>query len=213
MKSNIRLTMTALLLTFAVAASARFNAAKTDAPPVYFGLRAGVGASLYTNIDDPVALATPIGGIALGFKVAKMPLYLELSALYMNMGSKVKAWESRHYRRYDDHHFGTSSDSWQKADRFTIDNHSVMVPIVATYRFYANDHITIEPFTGLYGSYGFGNKRVDFGLREGAAFGFGVLYVNVGVNVGLVGQNRVEKDYWLQDGQHGSLFLGVGLNF
>lgn len=213
MKNNIRLTTTALLLTIAVAASARFNAAKTDAPTVYFGLRAGVGASLYTNIDDPVALATPIGGIALGFKVAKVPLYLELGALYMNMGSKVKDWDSRHYRRFDDHHFGTSSDSWQRANRFTINNHSLMVPIVATYRFYANDNITIEPFTGFYGSYGFDSEKGDFGLREGVAFGFGHLYVNLGVNVGLVGQSRTETDYWLDDAQHGSLFLGVGLNF
>lgn len=199
MTNQIRLTMTAFLLTIAVAASARFNAANTDAPTTYFGLRAGIGASMYSNIDDPVALATPIGGVAMGFKLAKVPIYLELSALYMNMGSKVKARSSYNSRRLD--------------ESFTINNHSLMVPIVATYRFYLNDHITLEPFTGFYGSYGFSGKKGDFGLREGVAFTFSHLYVNVGANIGLVSQDRDEKDYWLQDGQHGSLFLGVGLNF
>lgn len=219
MRKNILLILLAGLLLTALPATARFNAAKSDAPKAYFGLRAGVGGSVYTNIDDPVAIGTPIGGIAIGFKVAKIPLYLETGALYMNMGSKVKVWEwdwdELHYRHWDrdSHHSGSTARYRKDYDSYTINNHSLMVPLVATYHLYASDNIIIQPFTGFYASYGFDGKQMDFGLREGVGFSFGHLYVNLGVNIGVIGQDRDEKDYWLEDGQHGSLFLGVGVNF
>jgi len=217
-----RLIVTAVLLLVTLTSSARFNGANVYAPTVYAGLRAGVGGSGYFNLDDPVALATPIGGLALGFKVARIPLYLETGAYYMNMGTKL---EERSSRDWDyDYYRGSYRGSYysdryrderrhRHHDTYTVNNHSVMVPLVATYHLYLGENVVLQPFAGFYASYGFDNEKMDFGLRDGVGFSFGHLYVNMGVNIGLVDQDHFTDDYWVNDGQHASLFLGVGVNF
>ena len=203
-----RLLLTVMMLLMAMSASARFNAAKQDAPKAYFGLRVGVGGSTYYNIKKSEALVTPIGGVAIGVKVAKLPLYLESGAYYQNMGSRFEDSEYWwHYGYYDEVRHSHVKKT------FKVNNHSVIVPLVVTYHFYASDNITIQPFVGLYGAYGFDNKKTDFGLREGVGFSFGHLFVNLGANIGLIEQDIENNNTWVEGGQHLSLFLGVGFNF
>lgn len=212
-KRLFRLSVTAIMLLATVSASARFDAAKKDAPRFYAGLRAGAGVTTYYNLEDPIALATPLGGVALGFRVARVPLYLETGAYYQNMGSKFEnRWSDKYYNGYSSSSHESSTRSYEK---YKVNNHSLMVPLVATYRFYASDNITLQPFTGFFGSYGFDAKAMDFGLREGFGCSFGHLHVNLGVNLGLVGQdvNNDDTGAWVRDAYHLSLFLGIGLDF
>ena len=223
MKKQLFIILAALLTV--VPASARFDVCKKDAPRVYIGLRAAAGASMCYNIDDPSPLFTPVGGLAVGFKVGKIPLYIETGAYYMNMGTQFEDWDSEHYYwnhydRYKERHGDGKNGrnyrtgyNYDEDDYFKVDNHSVFVPLVATYRFYVNNHISIEPFTGFYGSYGFDSENADFGLRDGLGLNIGHLHLNMGLNLGLVEQDMDDDDAWVKDGLHASLFLGIGLNF
>ena len=222
-KKQLFIILAALLV--AIPSSARFDACKKDAPNVYFGLRAAAGASVYYNIDDPVALFTPVGGVAIGVKVAKIPLYIETGAYYMNMGTQFEDWDSEHYywNRYERYRErrgdGENGRNYRTGyftdddDYFKLDNHSVMVPLVATYRLYVNNHFIIEPFAGFYGSYGFDSERMDFGIRDGLGVTLGHFHLNMGLNVGFAEQDLKENDSWIDDGLHASIYFGVGVNF
>lgn len=224
MKKYLFLIILGTLMT-TIPASARFDVCKKDAPKAYIGLRVAAGASMCYNIDDAVPLFTPVGGVAVGFKVGKIPLYIETGAYYMNMGTQFEDWDSEHYywNRYDRYRErrddGKNGRNYRTGyfndddDYFKVDNHSIYVPLVATYRFYVNDHLTLEPFTGLYGSYGFDCERADFGLRDGLGLTIGHFHLNMGVNIGLLEQDLEDTDAWVNDGLHASLFMGVGVNF
>ena len=211
-KIAVFLMLVALLVT--MPASARFNAAKSDAKKVHVGLRAGVGSSGYYNIDDrdyeAYGLVTPVGGVFADFKVAKLPLYLETGAYYQNMGSKIREWYGySYYNRYHDRYHSHRSNR----DSYKLNNHSVLVPLVLSYHLYASDQIVIQPFTGFFGSYGFTSEEVDFGLREGIGVSFGHLNISFGVNIGVLDQKHHTDQLWVEDAHHVSAFFGLGVNF
>ena len=223
MKQYFRLVLVAFLLAGSLTATARFNGNNREAPAFYAGLRAGVGASMYYNLDDPVGLGTPVGGLALGIKVASFPLYVETGAYYMDMGTRFKdrrwyywdreSYYSGRYHDYDDHSHAYGRRYDEDRYKYKLRNQSVMVPLVATYHLYAGEKIVIQPFTGFYGSYGFDNEKMDFGLREGVGVTFGHFYVGLGMNIGLVEQKLETDEAIVRDGLHASAFLTLGINF
>lgn len=219
------LMMVALMV--ATPASARFYGAKKDAPKAHVGIRAGIGASEYSNLDHPLALATPIGGIHLDFKVAKAPVYIETGAYYMDMGTRLREDDRWYYEVYghypdetyqrsyyrDGHYYSSGRDRWDDLPRYTIHNHSVLVPLAVSYHIYLSEKIVLQPFAGVYGSYGFTSKDMDFGLRDGVSVSFGHFNVSLGVNAGLIDQRQKTDKVWVEDAQHVSLFFALGVNF
>ena len=211
-----------------VPASARFNGAKKDAPKAHVGIRAGVGASIYGNLDHPLALTTGVGGLYVDFKVAQVPVYVETGAYYMDMGTRLREdyrwynyqvygyYDNRNYDRSyyrDGHYYSSGRDRWDDAPRYTIHNHSVLVPLAVSYHLYLGEKVVLQPFTGVYGSYGFTSKDMDFGLRDGIAVSFDHFNISVGVNVGLIDQKQQTDKVWIEDAQHTSLFFALGFNF
>jgi hypothetical protein len=88
-----------------------------------------------------------------------------------------------------------------------------MVPLALSYHIYLNDNLVRQPFTGVYGSYGFTSEEWDFGIREGIGLSFGHLNVSIGVNVGLLDQKQKTKDIWVKDANHVSAYFALGVNF
>jgi hypothetical protein len=88
-----------------------------------------------------------------------------------------------------------------------------MVPLALSYHIYLNDNLVLQPFTGVYGSYGFTSEEWDFGIREGIGLSFGHLNVSIGVNVGLLDQKQKTKDIWVEDANHVSAYFALGVNF
>ena len=182
MKKFLRFTLLTVFVATSLQVSAKFYPAYKNAPKMHIGVRGGITFSTDTY-DASEVLVAPYGGLALDFKVSKLPIYIETGTYYMDKGC--------HYE-------------WLDHKDYTDHNHSIYVPAVASYHFYIDKKMTLQPFTGFYTSYGFDYELFDFGVREGVAFTYNQLYTNMGVNVGVVDQDG-EK--------HLSLFLTVGVNF
>ena len=224
-KIAVFLMMAAMMVV--MPASARFYGAKQDAPKAHVGIRAGIGVSEYSNLDRPLALTTGVGGIHLDFKVAKAPVYIETGAYYMDMGTRLREDYRWHYEVYgyypdenyrssyyrDGHYYSSGRNRRDDGPRYTIHNHSVLVPLAVSYHIYLSDKIVLQPFSGVYASYGFTSKDMDFGLREGVSVSFGHFNISLGVNAGLIDQKQKTDKVWVEDAQHTSVFFGLGVNF
>lgn len=184
MKKLLRFTLLTVLVATSLQVSAKFYPAYKNAPKMHIGVRGGITFSTmdYSNAE---VLTAPYGGLAVDFKVAKLPIYVETGAYYMDKGCRYEWW-------------GDHKD-------FTDHNHSIFIPAVASYHFYIGKNMTLQPFTGFYTSYGIDYEKLDFGIREGVAFTYNQFYTNLGVNAGLVEQDG--------DEEHASIFLTVGVNF
>ena len=184
MKKLLRFTLLTVLVATSLQVSAKFYPAYKNAPKMHIGVRGGITFSTmdYSNAE---VLTAPYGGLAVDFKVAKLPIYVETGAYYMDKGSRYEWWGD--HKDYTDH------------------NHSIFIPAVASYHFYIGKNMTLQPFTGFYTSYGIDYEKLDFGIREGVAFTYNQFYTNLGVNAGLVEQDG--------DEEHASIFLTVGVNF
>lgn len=180
-------------LLVALWAHAQFQPAYKHAVRYHVGARAGVGFSSY-DFDESRVITMPTGGIAVDYRVASVPVYVESGLYYMDMGTRGKVYYTDGYT----------------VDEFTSHNHSVLMPMVGSYHFYIGDKVTLQPFTGFYVSYGFGNDKTDFGLREGVGVAVNNFYANMGVNYGLVDQL---SEPFIGDGHHRSFFMTVGFNF
>lgn len=117
-------------------------------------------------------------GLAMDFRIASIPLYLETGWYYMNKGME---------------------DSF--GDKF--DNHSIIMPMLASYHLYLTDNMSIQPFAGPYIGYGVDAERFDYGLRTGIGWNLGRLYVNTGYDFGF------EREGY----RTGTYFCTVGFNF
>ena len=184
MKKLLRFTLLTVLVATSLQVSAKFYPAYKNAPKMHIGVRGGITFSTmdYSNAE---VLTAPYGGLAVDFKVAKLPIYVETGAYYMDKGCRYEWWGD--HKDYTDH------------------NHSIFIPAVASYHFYIGKNMTLQPFTGFYTSYGIDYEKLDFGIREGVAFTYNQFYTNLGVNAGLVEQDG--------DEEHASIFLTVGVNF
>ena len=184
MKKLLRFTLLTVFVATSLQVSAKFYPAYKNAPKMHIGVRGGITFSTmdYGNAE---VLTAPYGGLAVDFKVAKLPIYVETGAYYMDKGCRYEWWGD--HKDYTDH------------------NHSIFIPAVASYHFYIGKNMTLQPFTGFYTSYGIDYEKLDFGIREGVAFTYNQFYTNLGVNAGLVEQ--------VGDEEHASIFLTVGVNF
>lgn len=184
MKKLLRFTLLTVFVATSLQVSAKFYPAYKNAPKMHIGVRGGITFSTmdYSNAE---VLTAPYGGLAVDFKVAKLPIYVETGAYYMDKGCRYDWWDD--HKDYTDH------------------NHSIFIPAVASYHFYIGKNMTLQPFTGFYTSYGIDYEKLDFGIREGVAFTYNQFYTNLGVNAGLVEQDG--------DEEHASIFLTVGVNF
>lgn len=188
MKKLLRFTLLTAFAVVSLQTSAKFYPAYKNAPQMHIGVRSGITFSTM-DYDNAEALVAPYGGLALDFKVSKLPIYIETGAYYMDKGCRYESWWDNHHNHND----------------YTDHNHSIYMPAVVSYHFYIGKTMTLQPFSGFYTSYGFDYKKADFGVREGAAFTYNQLYANMGVNIGVVEQDG--------DKEHMSLFLTVGVNF
>lgn len=187
-KSTKKLATLAMML---VAGSAMTVNAQllSEKPRVHFGIRGGVSSSTYSG-DYFKAKVFPTGGLAVDFKVAPIPLYLESGLYYVNKGFKYK-----YVDKYDD-------DSQN--------NHAIEMPVVVSYHYYFNDKMAIQPFFGGFVSAAFDgpNDEVDYGLRLGTGFNYGRAYANIGYDFGL--KNWGNDNY---SSKSGLFFFNIGFNF
>lgn len=100
----------------------------SEKPRVHFGIRGGVSASSY-SLDGMESKIFPMGGFAVDFKVAPIPLYLESGLYYVNRGYKLDIPDEY----YDDE---------------STNNQAIEMPIVVSYHYYLNDKMSIQPFFG-----------------------------------------------------------------
>lgn len=156
-----------LLCVFAMTASAQI-VKNLEYPKAHFGIRAaftsnsvGTGDDFFE--DDSKAYSFVSGGLALDFKVASIPLYLETGLYYINRGYKF-------------------DDPYGSGER---EDNSVMMPLLMSYHLYFTDNMAIQPFVGPYVGYGIDQERVDYGIRAGLGWNFGRLYVNAGYDFGF----------------------------
>lgn len=164
----------------------------SEKPRVHFGIRGGVSASSY-SLDGMESKIFPMGGFAVDFKVAPIPLYLESGLYYVNRGYKLDIPD--YY--YDDE---------------STDNQAIEMPLVVSYHYYLNDKMSIQPFLGGFISQVFDGPfdDLDYGLRLGAGFNYGRAYASIGYDFGLK-----NFDYYGSDNsfKSGLFFFNIGFNF
>lgn len=162
----------------------------SEKPHVHFGVRAGLSVSSWSG-EGMKALAFPTGGLAVDFKVAPIPLYLETGAYFINKGYKYR-------RSYD-------ADTYETKHVLGGE-----IPVVASYHYYFTDDMAIQPFFGGFVSFqDDGYDNVDAGLRFGTGFNYRRLYANVGYDLGLKNMNG-DSDYSCKSG---FFFVTIGYNF
>lgn len=181
-----KIIMSLALGVFAVAANAQI-VKNLEYPKAHFGIR---GAFTLNSISknseyfdyDSKSLPFASAGFAADFKIASIPLYLETGLYYMNKGYKY--------------------DSYYDEDE-TENDHSVVMPLLASYHLYLNDNMSVQPFVGPYVGYGIDQERVDYGIRVGCGWNMGRLYANVGYDFG----------FEVDDYKNNTFFLTIGFNF
>lgn len=160
---------------FAIMATLSVNAQivkNMEYPKAHFGIRAAFtsntltsdireGGMTFSAKSDAKAFVS--GGLAVDFRVASLPLYLETGAYYINRGYKY------------------SYNSFEEG----FDNHSVMMPLLMSYHLYLTDNMAVQPFVGPFVEYGIDAEQVNSGIRAGVGYNFGRLYVNVGYDFGF----------------------------
>ena len=165
-----KIVMLLVLSVFVVGANAQI-VKNLDYPKVHFGIRGAFTLNSISVSDDYLgelddvfdALPFASAGVALDFKVASIPLYLETGLYYMNNGYKYE-------------------DSWGEE---TLNNHSIKMPLLMSYHLYFTDNMAVQPFVGPYVGYGIDEERVDYGIRTGLGWNLGRLYVNAGYDFGF----------------------------
>lgn len=163
----------------------------SEKPRVHLGIRGGVSASSYSG-DGIKSKIFPMGGFAVDFKVAPLPLYLESGLYYVNRGYKLDIPDDYYY------------------DDESTNNQAIEMPIVVSYHYYLNDKMSIQPFFGGFISQVFDgpNDDLDYGLRLGTGFNYGRAYASIGYDFGLKN--------WGEDGhssKSGLFFFNIGFNF
>ncbi len=202
-----------LLWAMPVLSFAQFDAANKNAVKSHIGVRAGVGISTY-NLDDSRLLVTPLIGLAFDYKIASIPLYFDSGVYYMDLGTGIKAFKHSYHMVSSQYPNGRPEDK----TTHILHNHSLMIPAGVSYHLYLSNKIVLQPFSGIYLSYGITNEKIDVGLREGVGMSFGKFYTNFGVNLGLIRQNgkvEVDNDYDIvvEKCLQSSAFLSIGYNF
>lgn len=184
MKKIVRkLFMVALLLTIAVGA----NAQRVRYPGFHFGIRAGFSSN--NSYGETVPFVH--GGLAMDFRLGRIPLYFETGAYVMHKG---------YFREY-----------WDGKER--IDDLDLYIPLLFSYHIYLNDNIALQPFTGV--TVGFLTEKEEFeaAYRLGVGFNFKRLYFNMGYDFGLTKHDATNFGSYLGEYRNNTFFLTLGFNF
>ena len=157
-------------------------------PATHFGIRGSLTSNSinansgdWVDYDEEKALNYISGGVAADFLLATIPLYLETGLYYVNRGFK-----------YKDDYYDES-----------INDHSIVVPVLMSYHLYFSDNMSVQPFVGPYVGYGIDMERVDYGLRSGIGWNLGRLYLNVGYDMG----------FKVDGYKNNTFFASIGFNF
>lgn len=191
-----------LLIAFATSVIVNAQIVKNlEYPKFHFGIRAamtvntqsydGFPSSSKSNKSYKTGVESMLfasGGLAADFRLAPIPIYLETGVYYVNRGAETV--------------YNNKSN--------TVDSdHTIMVPILASYHLYFTKDMALQPFTGPYVEYGFDSETVNYGVRAGIGFNYRRLYVNTGYDYGF---NKI-KGYNNAEYTNGTAFMTIGFNF
>lgn len=183
------------MILFAAMFATTANGQSVMYPKMHFGIRVGgtfTSSSLSNDLqgyDGEYKLkgkTFPTGGLAVDFRVASAPVYLETGAYYVNRSAVVDrgSYESN------------------------LDAHTVQVPLLLSYHFYISDKSAVQPFAGGYASYG---DAFGAGVRLGAGINYGRLYANIGYDIDLIDHSdRIGREVKFKSP---GLFTTIGFNF
>lgn len=193
-----KLFLTMILAVTALCASSQI-VDDIDYPTFHFGIRGGGAVSnsmLGSSLTEGKAFVT--GGLAFDFQLGRtLPLYLETGVYYF---CDYKWWSK------------------------TSDNHSIKVPLMASYHLYLTDEMNVQLSCGPFAAYGVGNESFDGGIRVGCAWSWKRLWVGCGYDIGVVNHSYVETQNvgtarkpkystTKYEGRTGSVYFTVGFNF
>ena len=192
-----------------------FNPTYAEDHNVYYGLRLGLALAT-VNSDDPqldggsVRSGLNVGAV-LGFQLSpSAPVYLETGLSYTEKGG----------------------NGYVDGKKFTYDLNYLEMPILAKYKYYFDDDLSIQPFAGGYLACGVGGKvkdygtskddravyssfsdrffkRFDGGLRIGCGLEFQMIYGEIAYDFGLA--NICHSDF--DKSRTGNFYLNFGVNF
>lgn len=149
---NLNKFRLAALVLFAAMIATNVNAQSIVYPKMHFGIRGGVtytfasssSSNKYDQEYKSDGIVYPTGGLALDFRIASIPLYLETGAYFVNRSA------------------GGS-----------VDDYTGQVPLLLSYHYYINDKTAIQPFAGGYASYGYdfvAGARFGVGINYGRLY-------------------------------------------
>lgn len=186
MKKSFKVMLAvAMLFSATLSANAQFSKKENNRVPDRFhmGIRGGITSNTYDDVDP---LVFPTGGFALDFQVAPVPVFVGMGVNYVNYGFKTDYYD---------------------AD----DQHSVQIPITASYHINVAPNLFINPFVGGFAAYNFDSdfeEDFNYGLRFGCGMNFGRLTLDLGYDLGLA---NLGKDYY--DAKSGTFFMTIGFNW
>ncbi len=196
MKKSFKLMIAvAMLFSATLSANAQFSKKENNRVPDRFhmGIRGGVTSNSYSDLD---AFTFPTGGFALDFQVAPVPVFVGIGLNYVNYGFKSSG---SYYGGY-----GYSYSYDYEAD----DQHSVQIPITASYHINVAPNLFINPFVGGFAAYNFDSdfgEDFNYGLRFGCGLNFGRLTLDLGYDLGLADLGGSQKS--------GTFFATIGFNW
>ena len=140
------------------------NAQSVKYPKMHFGIRLGgtfnsastSGLGSDGEHDNDVKGKNFLtGGLALDFRLAQIPLYMETGAYYVDRSV---------------------------SGRYYADCYNVQVPVLLSYHHYISDNSAIQPFAGGFVAV---SDDFGYGVRLGVGINYGRLYANVGYDIDL----------------------------
>lgn len=188
------------VLAFALVGMTTASAQSYEYPRFHMGIRVGM-SSTSNSFDDndrlkSQDLSTPYGGLAMDFRIAPIPLYLETGLYYMDKGMNVRD------KRYD------YRSSYKSRSAF------INMPLLISYHHYFSDKVAIQPFVGAVAGYLDDEEEIETAIRLGCGFNYGRLYANVGCDIGLIDHELHDYYYgYYDDRKMNTLFVTIGFNF
>ena len=190
-------TRAALALALLAGGTQAALAQDFEAPKYHLGIRAGYSE---TNVLHDFHLDSHgdrnrqsfVAGIDFDYRIVSRPLYLETGLYGSNRGVDVRDGS----RRYAENNF------------------ALMVPVLLSYHFLADEKFNIDPFVGPYFAYNCGFKQMDYGLRFGCGFVVKQVTLHLGCDLGLKDEMfHNEQGERQDDGLLTSLYVTLGWNF
>lgn len=191
MKNSFKIMLT-MVAFFASTSSvnAQFSNKESNRVPDRFhmGVRGGMTINSYTGDFSSLKSAIfPTGGIAVDFKVAPFPLFVGTGVNYVNYKAKTDIGGDR-------------------------DNHSIQVPLIASYHINVAPNLFVNPFVGDFIAINLDkdnmlDKSVNYGIRLGCGLNYGRLTFDVGYDFGLANLAKHGTT------RTGTFFMTLGFNW